>query len=165
MTDALKPEPMQGLSAYLRAEASKFRFGGRSHDVLIQWARDVEDANRAARSQPSALTDALRDLLDLIHAGRFLPSDSGSEGVCTSLVEAGERALDPSFDKLSCPPRAILSAAGSRSSDAEDARRYRWLKENANMIDWQNPTRPHVRRTLDADIDKSMRSQPMGRGE
>jgi len=38
-------------------------------------------------------TGALRDLLDGIHAGRFIPFNGYSKGYCTSLVEAAEAAL------------------------------------------------------------------------
>lgn len=51
------------------------------------------DGARSAEAGGEAAHKALFGLLDAIHAGRFVPNASESEGYCGSLVEAGEAAL------------------------------------------------------------------------
>lgn len=63
----------------------------------------------AALKAINEVHDALKDLLDGIHAGRFVPDGPASEGYCHSLVEAGEAALEG--EKPSSPRRAQIRKA------------------------------------------------------
>jgi hypothetical protein len=58
-----RAEPMQGLAAYLRAEASKLQhqpFSQRAFDTLTQWASEVEGAQRWFREAAARQVEASR---------------------------------------------------------------------------------------------------------
>lgn len=162
MTDALKPEPcpfcngspdsdQPNLGHYvIYCKDCGATIGDDDPDrALAAWNR------RAARSQPSALTegDKLPERIAayLSMGGLWNPELADHVAVRDLLIEC----------------RAILSAAGSRSSDAE-------LREAASEVlrhrDGTQPIRGWLRdndhsRTALTRLDAALRSQPMGRGK
>lgn len=103
----------------LQAELDETRAALKLAGSTLKRMVDEEIANpRAAaiaiaEKRAETLETALKGLLDHIHAGRFVPDSTSSEGVCNSLVVAGELALYPDEGgRVACPPRAITSNTG-----------------------------------------------------
>ncbi|MBN9410876.1 MAG: hypothetical protein J0H69_17160 [Burkholderiales bacterium] len=140
MTDALKPEypPLPHPAAVNGYRKLDYYTEEQVHAMI--------DSDRAARSQPSALTkEQIVDIASMYYAAHRKPEHINFA-------------------------RAILSAAGSRSSDAEDARRYRWLRlalsdRKSGRSHWFCSIPEGQPSELDESIDAALRSQPMGRGE
>lgn len=140
----------------LRDQGYLYRSLGTPSNV---WGRDLmEFAWRVARD--SALSSSQG-------GGQASPSDEQIEQAARADIGEGLKWTgdEGAHNRFATAPQRAAFRRGAKwglgaqqgGEDARDAARYRWLKEYANVIEWRNPVRPHVRKTLDNDVDEAIR--------